>query len=102
MSEAGDSDHCRQLAPAKGRVERIHGVHQDRLIKKLRRKGIDSYEAANQYLEQEYLSEHNRRFALPGGPAGGLSRAEAARSRTASDFPLGDRAHDQQGLGDPA
>jgi hypothetical protein len=48
---------------AKGRVERIHGVHQDRLIKKLRRKGIDSYEAANQYLEKEYLPEHNRRFA---------------------------------------
>src|SRR5436853_7599747 len=48
---------------AKGRVERIHGVHQDRLIKKLRRKKIDSYEAANEYLEQEYLSEHNRRFA---------------------------------------
>jgi hypothetical protein len=37
---------------AKGRVERIHGVHQDRLIKKLRRKKIDSYEAANQYLEK--------------------------------------------------
>jgi hypothetical protein len=50
---------------AKGRVERIHGVHQDRLIKKLRRKGIDRYEAANQYLEQEYLPEHNRRFARP-------------------------------------
>jgi hypothetical protein len=48
---------------AKGRVERIHGVHQDRLIKKLRRKKIDSYEAANQYLEKEYLPEHNRRFA---------------------------------------
>ena len=47
---------------AKGRVERIHGVHQDRLIKKLRRKKIDSYEAANQYLEKEYLPEHNRRF----------------------------------------
>jgi len=50
---------------AKGRVERIHGVHQDRLIKKLRRKGIDRYEAANQYLEQAYLPEHNRRFARP-------------------------------------
>jgi len=50
---------------AKGRVERIHGVHQDRLIKKLRRKKIDSYEAANQYLEKEYLPEHNRRFARP-------------------------------------
>ena len=48
---------------AKGRVERQHGVHQDRLIKKLRRKGIASYEAANQYLEQEYLPAHNRRFA---------------------------------------
>src|SRR5437762_750636 len=48
---------------AKGRVERIHGIHQDRLIKKLRRKGIGSYEAANDYLETQYLSDHNRRFA---------------------------------------
>jgi hypothetical protein len=48
---------------AKGRVERIHGVHQDRLIKKLRRKKIASYEAANEYLETQYLPEHNRRFA---------------------------------------
>jgi transposase-like protein len=50
---------------AKGRVERNHGTHQDRLIKKLRRKKIDSYEAANQYLEKEYLPEHNQRFARP-------------------------------------
>src|SRR6266567_3463721 len=48
---------------AKGRVERIHGVHQDRLIKKLRRKKIAGYEAANEYLEKQYLPEHNRRFA---------------------------------------
>ena len=48
---------------AKGRVERIHGVHQDRLIKKMRRKKIASYEAANEYLEKQYLAEHNRRFA---------------------------------------
>ena len=50
---------------AKGRVERNHGTHQDRLIKKLRRQGIASYEAANQYLEQEYLPAHNHRFARP-------------------------------------
>jgi len=50
---------------AKGRVERNHGTHQDRLIKKLRRKGIASYEAANQYLEQQYLPQHNSRFARP-------------------------------------
>src|SRR6202521_4591472 len=48
---------------AKGRVERNHGVHQDRLVKKLRRRQMASYEAANQYLEQEYLPQHNRRFA---------------------------------------
>jgi transposase len=48
---------------AKGRVERNHGTHQDRLIKKLRRKGIGDWAGANQYLEQEYLGEHNRRYA---------------------------------------
>jgi hypothetical protein len=48
---------------AKGRVERNHGTHQDRLVKKLRRKKIQSYEAANEYLESEYLAEHNQRFA---------------------------------------
>jgi hypothetical protein len=47
---------------AKGRVERNNGVHQDRLVKKLRRKGIQDYEAANAHLEAEYLPEHNRRF----------------------------------------
>jgi transposase len=48
---------------AKGRVERQHGTHQDRLVKKLRRKQISSHEQANVYLEREYLPEHNRRFA---------------------------------------
>ncbi len=47
---------------AKGRVERIHGTHQDRLVKKLRRKQIGSHAEANAYLEAEYLPEHNRRF----------------------------------------
>ena len=47
---------------AKGRVERLHGTHQDRLVKKLRRKGISSHAEANRYLEAEYLTEHNGRF----------------------------------------
>ena len=54
---------------AKGRVERNHGTHQDRLVKKLRRKRIQSYAAANEYLGAEYLPEHNRRFAhAPASP----------------------------------
>ena len=48
---------------AKGRVERNHGTHQDRLVKKLRRKKIGTYESANEYLKSEYLPDHNRRFA---------------------------------------
>jgi hypothetical protein len=48
---------------AKGRMERVHGTHQDWLVKKLRRKEIRSHEATNVYLQQEYLPEHNRRFA---------------------------------------
>ena len=48
---------------AKGRVERNNGTHQDRLVKKLRRKKIASHVAANAYIEGEYLAEHNRRFA---------------------------------------
>jgi transposase/head-tail adaptor len=48
---------------AKGRIERNHGTHQDRLVKKLRRKGIADVEAANAFLEREYWADHNRRFA---------------------------------------
>ena len=48
---------------AKGRVERAHGTHQDRLVKKLRLAGIASYEDANRYLDDKYLADHNRRYA---------------------------------------
>lgn len=48
---------------AKGRVERTFGTHQDRLVKKLRERGIATIEAANEYLEREYWAEHNRKFA---------------------------------------
>jgi len=52
---------------AKGRVERIHGTHQDRLVKKLRRKKINTHAEANADLEAEYLAEHNRRFGRVAG-----------------------------------
>jgi transposase len=48
---------------AKGRVERNNGVHQDRLVKKLRRQGIHEDAVANPYLETHYLPALNRRFA---------------------------------------
>jgi len=50
---------------AKGRVERVHGTHQDRLVKLLRLAGIKTLEAANAYLEEQYWSSYNARFARP-------------------------------------
>lgn len=49
---------------AKGRVERVHGTNQDRLVKKLRRGCIHTYAAANQYLLETYCPAHNARFAV--------------------------------------
>jgi transposase len=48
---------------AKGRIERNHGTQQDRLVKKLRRKGIAAIEPANTFLDTEYWADHNARFA---------------------------------------
>lgn len=53
---------------AKGRIERFFGTAQDRLVKGLRLAGADSQEAAQSYLEQEYLPQWNQTFTvLPAG-----------------------------------
>jgi transposase len=53
---------------AKGRIERFFETAQDRLIKGLRKAGVHSLEAANRYLEQQYLPLWNERFTVT--PAG--------------------------------
>ena len=50
-------------APAKGRVERGNGTHPDRLIKKMGRQKMGTHEKANRFLQEEYLADHNARFA---------------------------------------
>jgi transposase InsO family protein len=49
---------------AKGRVERLFGTLQDRLVKELRLRGISSMEEANRYLREEYLVKHTAKFAV--------------------------------------
>ena len=49
---------------AKGRVERVHGTNQDRLVKKLRRRGVRTYAAANRFLFETYWPAHNARFTV--------------------------------------
>lgn len=48
---------------AKGRVEKINGTLQDRLVKELRLKGICTMEAANAFLD-EFMDRFNRKFAV--------------------------------------
>jgi transposase len=49
---------------AKGRVERNHGVYQDRLVKELRLKRITTIEAANKLLDNGFIEHLNTRFAV--------------------------------------
>jgi hypothetical protein len=48
---------------AKGRVERKHGVFQDRFVKDLKLYNIKTIEAANVYLEEKFLNKINDKFA---------------------------------------
>jgi len=48
---------------AKGRVERMNGVLQDRLVKEMRLAGINDTESANRFLDGKYLRAFHRQFA---------------------------------------
>ena len=53
---------CANSSQAKGRVERAHLTLQDRLVKELRLRGINSMEAANAFA-REFIDDYNERFA---------------------------------------
>jgi transposase len=66
---------------AKGRIERLFGTLQDRLVKELRRAEASNLEEANVVL-RNYLPRFNRRFMKPAAQPGSayrpsLTRAEA-------------------------
>jgi hypothetical protein len=50
---------------AKGRVERLFGTLQDRLVKELRLAGISTIAAANRFLDEVYLPKHIKKFSVP-------------------------------------
>ena len=55
---------------AKGRVERSFGTAQDRLVKGLRVAGARTIEAANRYLDEEFLPWWNQHLVVvPANPA---------------------------------
>ena len=52
MHELNIQTICANTSSAKGRVERAHLTHQDRLVKELRLRGISSVDAANKYADE--------------------------------------------------
>jgi len=59
-------EHIPAYSPeARGRSERMFGTLQDRLPKELKLAGITDIEAANRFIREVYLPEHNARFARP-------------------------------------
>ena len=54
---------CAHSPQAKGRVERANGTLQDRLVKEMRLRGIQTLEQANAYLPG-FIADHNQRFAV--------------------------------------
>ena len=58
-------EHIAAYSPqARGRSERVFGTLQDRLPKELALAGITTVEAANDWLREVYLPDHNARFAI--------------------------------------
>lgn len=50
---------------AKGRIERLWGTLQDRLIPEMRLRKIRSFEVANHFLQEQYLpNDHNKNFMV--------------------------------------
>jgi transposase len=63
LSELGVEVIHANSPQAKGRIERLFGTFQDRLIKEMRLAGIKTLQEANRFLEG-YLPIYNRRFSV--------------------------------------
>ena len=50
---------------AKGRVERLFGTLQDRMIKEMRLVDVKTIDEANRFVCKEYIQDHDRRFSVP-------------------------------------
>lgn len=64
MGELGIRVICANSPEAKGRIERLFGTLQDRLVKEMRLRNIRDRTGANRYLKSKYLIDHNKRFSV--------------------------------------
>ena len=64
MKELGIRVICAHSPEAKGRVERLFLTLQDRMIKEMRLADIKNRDIANQFMYENYIPDHNRRFSV--------------------------------------
>jgi hypothetical protein len=62
-SQLGIQIETTSIPQAKGRIERLNGTAQSRLVVELRLEGVTTTEQANEYLPK-YIAKHNAKFAL--------------------------------------
>lgn len=67
---------------AKGRVERLFGTFQDRLVKELRLADISTTQDANIFLQEKFLPAFNAKFSVQPASSANLHRAIGAKERT--------------------
>src|SRR5436190_2056517 len=87
---------------AKGRVERNHGTHQDRLVKKLRRLAIAADGPANVFLAGTYWLQHNARFVQAATGAEDFHRRSPAATALDRVFRLEETRTDVTGIAAPS
>jgi hypothetical protein len=57
---------------AKGRIERLFGTLQDRLVKEMRLEGINTPEAGNKFLKEVFIPKFNDKFAVIAAKTGNV------------------------------
>lgn len=70
---------------AKGRIERLFGTLQDRLIKELRLANICTIASANRFLANDFIPRFNKRFGVAPCSAANLHTPLSARERANLD-----------------
>ena len=73
MEELGITSITSRSPQARGRIERLWGTFQDRLVSELRIAGASTLEQANQVL-WDFLPRYNQRFAVPAKEPGSAYR----------------------------
>jgi transposase len=96
-------EHIPAYSPqARGRSERLFGTLQDRLVKELALAGITTLEAANRWLREVYIAEHNARFAVAAHRRHSRTTLQAARQSKGPGRGAGGTALDPGAAAQPA